>query len=702
MAQEAKYDDKLFGTDQDRRGEYLFGKGKIIYYKPSKGYPNAKEAKEKPKSELQLEHIYGFNGGALANKYYRYKQHLICKDGNLIYFMAAAGIVHNIESGTQRHFLNHNDDVTTICVDPRPGSTLVCTGQKDPKDRPGQGKDLPKLWIWDYKTMKDVVLIDNVCTGLIRRVQWSPVTGYLYVICSEEQQLKVYDGSGLAPGKKPTKQIQTPLLDYPTTRQIVHGVVVNPKPPSDAVDELLLFCDGYIYLMKITGQKNKLEGQRLRSVTTKTKEKAFICGAYLPNGSWVVGGASGTLYFGQDNKVNKELKGVHGKPITALSVNARGDTIYTASPDETVKALDENGKEKFQSKALRVEGSDFRAHPAAMDLDESCGALFIGTKTNQIAKFDLKTQKTSVVIDGHDGQIWGVVCHVNDRAFITAGWDKAIKTWNPETFQCTGTYEFTDKDAPQSDQKTPEKWQLQHCALSSDGKWIAVGTTTSTIAVLSYPKLKLEATLFIPLANVKNELEGIEDLQWSPDNKYLAAAHGDGHCYVIAVTSGSNDKITLKAWKGLTHRAAPSHCQWSADGNMLKCLTRDYEVAHWWLDFTKKTAEFLTRIPDPDKVKWHNDPLVAGWDVQGLYQKGWDGTDLNDCAVTSDNTLIASGDDFGTVRLHNYPAVDTEACNAYNGHAEFVVGVDFLADDSRLISVGGADMSIFQWKVAKK
>jgi WD40 repeat protein len=700
MAQQS-YDESIFGSDQARRGDYGFGKGKIIYYKPSKGYPNPKEAKEKPKTELQLEYIYGFNGGSLANKYYRYKQHLICRDGQLLYFMAAAGVAYNIAQKTQRHFLNHNDDVTTICVDPRPGSSLVCTGQKDPKDRPGQGKDLPKLWIWDYKTMKDVVLIDKVCTGLIRRVQWSPATGYLYVLCSEEQALRVYDTSGLGPGKKATKQTQTVLLDYPTTRQIIHGLVINPKPPSDCVDELLFFCDGFIYVTKIVGGKSKLEGQRLRSVTTKTKEKAFVCGTYLPSGHWVVGGASGTLYFGQDNKVNKELKKVHEKPITAIVVNASGDTIYTASTDETIKALDENGKEKWQTKQLRVEGSDFRSQPAAMDLDETNGALYIGSKTNQIAKVDLKSQKTEILIDGHDNQIWGVTAHMNDKAFITSGWDKAIKVWDPTTHQCTGTYEFTDKDSPQHDEKTPEKWQLQRCVLSNDGNWIAVGTSTSTVAILSYPKLKLAATHFIPLANAKNELEGVEYIRWSPDDKHLAVAHGDGHCYIIS-TNITDEKVTLKAWKGLTHRAAPSHCQWSEDGNMIKCLTRDYEVAHWWLDFTKKSGEFLTKIPDPDKVKWAGNPLVAGWDVQGLYQRGWDGTDLNDCSLSRDHSLVASGDDFGAVHLHNYPAVDTEAGFTYNGHAEFVVGVDFLSDDSSLVSVGGADMSIFQWRVVKK
>merc|ERR1712087_558191 len=58
--------------------------------------------------------------------------------------------------------------------------------------------------------------------------------------------------------------------------------------------------------------------------------------------------------------------------------------------------------------------------------------------------------------------------------------------------------------------------------------------------------------------------------------------------------------------------------------------------------------------------------------------------------------------DYGHVRLHNYPSTDPKTCHAYGGHAEFVVGVEFLRDDSQLISCGGADMAIFQWKLYKK
>ena len=140
----------------------------------------------------------------------------------------------------------------------------------------------------------------------------------------------------------------------------------------------------------------------------------------------------------------------------------------------------------------------------------------------------------------------------------------------------------------------------------------------------------------------------------------------------------------------------------AADGKVVKTLTtRDYKIAHWTLDSDAKTGKFLATQPYPDDTKWADDPLIAVWDTQGLYQKGWDGTDLNDATLTSDGKLIASGDDYGCVRLHNYPAIDQTACNEYHGHAEFVVGVEWLRDDSQLITCGGNDMAIFQWKLLR-
>jgi len=180
----------------------------------------------------------------------------------------------------------------------------------------------------------------------------------------------------------------------------------------------------------------------------------------------------------------------------------------------------------------------------------------------------------------------------------------------------------------------------------------------------------------------------------------LAAAHMDSNLYIYSVTDIEAEP-KFERWAPLKHTAAPTNLQFSEDGKMVKTLTRDYAICHFDLDPEKKKGKYEAHQPDPDEVKWADDPLIAGWDTMGLYQHEWDGTDLNDAAVTSDKKLIVSGDDYGCVRLHNYPAIDPTACLEYRGHAEFVVGVEFLADSSQLITCGGNDMAIFQWKVMK-
>jgi WD40 repeat protein len=191
-------DNPLYATDQSRRGKYRFGKGTIQYYNPSEGYPSKEEQSREVEGSLELQHAYGFDGTS--------RQNLIYRDGKLIYFLAAVGIVHNLEDGTQKFFTDHNDDVTTVCADPRDGSKMVATAQKDPKDTPGQGKDLPKVYVWNYETMETVCLIDKVCPQTIIRVQWSKVSGYLYVICGDKNQtLKIYDTSELTGGKADKK-----------------------------------------------------------------------------------------------------------------------------------------------------------------------------------------------------------------------------------------------------------------------------------------------------------------------------------------------------------------------------------------------------------------------------------------------------------------------------------------------------------------
>ena len=66
---------------------------------------------------------------------------------------------------------------------------------------------------------------------------------------------------------------------------------------------------------------------------------------------------------------------------------------------------------------------------------------------------------------------------------------------------------------------------------------------------------------------------------------------------------------------------------------------------------------------------------------------------------SEDQKLVATGDDFGLVKLFLFPNFKGQSFNKYVGHSSHVTNVRFSKQDQYLISVGGFDKSIFQWKV---
>lgn len=61
--------------------------------------------------------------------------------------------------------------------------------------------------------------------------------------------------------------------------------------------------------------------------------------------------------------------------------------------------------------------------------------------------------------------------------------------------------------------------------------------------------------------------------------------------------------------------------------------------------------------------------------------------------------VIVSGDDFSKLKLFKFPCVKPNAsfCK-YSGHSSFVTNVRFSMDDEYIISTGGMEKSIIQWR----
>lgn len=55
-------------------------------------------------------------------------------------------------------------------------------------------------------------------------------------------------------------------------------------------------------------------------------------------------------------------------------------------------------------------------------------------------------------------------------------------------------------------------------------------------------------------------------------------------------------------------------------------------------------------------TEWASQSCAISFETVGIWPEGVDGTDINVVATNPEKTLIATGDDFGKVKLYAFPA----------------------------------------------
>lgn len=100
---------------------------------------------------------------------------------------------------------------------------------------------------------------------------------------------------------------------------------------------------------------------------------------------------------------------------------------------------------------------------------------------------------------------------------------------------------------------------------------------------------------------------------------------------------------------------------------------------------------------------WATWTAKAGFPVMAVWRAGDDRSDINAADRDPGAALVAAADDGGAVRLARYPCVMRDAAlRRYRAHASHVMAVRFLQDSRRLVSGGGNDACVVQWRVVRQ
>ncbi|GCB73893.1 hypothetical protein scyTo_0002975 [Scyliorhinus torazame] len=231
-----------------------------------------------------------------------------------------------------------------------------------------------------------------------------------------------------------------------------------------------------------------------------------------------------------------------------------------------------------------------------------------------------------------------------------------------------------------------------HCAeFHPSGVVVAIGTHSGRWFVLD-----AETKDLVSIHTDGNEQLSV--MRYSPDGNYLAVGSHDNFIYIYTVAE--NGRKYSRQGKCTGHSSYITHLDWSPDTNFIMSNSGDYEILYWDIQNGCKLIRNRSECRD---MEWYTYTCVLGFHVFGVWPEGSDGTDINALCRSHSKKVVAVADDFCKVHIFQYPISKPKApSHVYSAHSSHVTNVSFTYSDGHLISTGGKDTSIIQWRVTEK
>ncbi|XP_060711773.1 echinoderm microtubule-associated protein-like 2 isoform X2 [Hemiscyllium ocellatum] len=650
-----------------RRGVYnqegisikMFLRGRpITMYVPSK-LQNTEDLKaELPVEKLKLDWVYGYRG-----RDSRYNLHLL-SSGEIVYFIACVVVLFNIEERAQRHYLKHTDCVRCLAV--HPDKVRIASGQAAGVDKDGKLL-LPFVHIWDSVTLQT---LQHIGLGSFERgvatLAFSKADSgaFLCVVDdSTEHIMSIWDCA------KGTKQVE-----IKTTNEAVFEVEFHPTDSSSVVT-----CGkSHVYFWTWTGScLTKKQG-----IFGKYKKPKFIqCFVFLRNGDVLTGDSEGNiLLWGKAAADIKTLgKGAKETYQIAKQTKAHEGSIFTLCIMRDGTLLSGGGKDRkiihWNLSLTTDQETEIPDRFGAVRtiVEGQADDLLIGTTRNAILRGSF-TEPFTPIVQGHTDELWGLATHPFQDLFLTCAHDKQVCLWNQEQHMLEWS-------------KTLEETGLCadfHCS----GTMVAVGLQTGRWVVLDCETQNL----------VSSTVDGNEQLsvvRYSPDGNFLAIGSHDNYIYLYTVSE--NGRKYNRFGRCMGHSSFITHLDWSQDSHFIMSNSGDYEILYWDIGAGCKLLRNRYECKD---LEWVSYTCVLGFHVFGVWPDGSDGTDINALCRSHNERTVAVADDFCKVHLFQYPCAKPKApSHVYGGHGSHVTNVRFTHSDTHLISTGGKDTTVMQWRM---
>ncbi|XP_059480617.1 echinoderm microtubule-associated protein-like 2 isoform X4 [Neocloeon triangulifer] len=654
--------DAIYNEEEGYVRMFLRGRP-VILHAPSDVAPSFEITKvaTAPQQRLKLEWVYGYRGRDCRSNVF------LLPTGEVVYFIAAAVVLLNIDEQSQRHYLGHTDDVKSLAI--HPNKLLVASGQTAGHDR----KDgRPHVRIWNSVSLQTLHVIGigdferSICC-----LSFSKTDGGALLCAIDEapdHNISVWDWQKGERGHK--------ISETKCSNDTVVAAEWHP------VDRGTIVTCGKSHIAFWTHELGGTLIKRNGIFEGREKPKYVTCLAFSQNGEVLSGDSNGNIivWVRGGNTVSKVVRAVHEGPLFCLVVTNDGQVISGGGKDRRLVQLDHTLSSTGASTQLPDDLGGVRAIAAGRG-----GRLVVGTTKNSMAAGSLTSGMAAVAI-GHTDEVWALAAHPSLPQFATGGHDCCVRLWDGQSRSVVWS-----SDLPEP---------LQSAAFSPDGAVLVLGLTTGRWLVLNAETREL-------MVQLVDGAEPIQVIKFSPDGNLCALGSRDNNIYVYQASEQYKKferigrcvperkrKRSASLLALLGHSSFITHLDWSVDGNFIQSNSGDYELLYW----NASTCRQVPQSTQMRNVAWATLSCPLNFNTLGVWPENADGTDVNSCERSHNRKLLATGDDFGKVKLYAYPACQPRSlCHTYSGHSSHVTAVRFLHEDSRLISAGGHDNSIMQW-----
>ncbi|XP_065493187.1 echinoderm microtubule-associated protein-like 1 isoform X1 [Caloenas nicobarica] len=604
------------------------------------------EAKvELPAKRLKLEWVYGYRGRDCRSNLY------LLPTGETVYFIASVVVLFNVEEQLQRHYTGHNDDVKCLAV--HPDRITIATGQVAGTSK--DGKQLPPhVRVWDSVTLNTLHVIGmGFFDRAVTCIAFSKSNGgssLCSVDDSNDHVLSVWDW-----------QKEEKLADVKCSNEAVFAADFHPTDTN-----IIVTCGkSHLYFWTLEGN-SLIKKQGL--FEKQEKPKFVLCVTFSENGDTITGDSSGNiLVWGKGtNRISHAVQGAHEGGIFALCMLRDGTLVSGGGKDRKLISWNGNYQKLHKTEIPEQFG------PIRTVAEGKGDVVLIGTTRNFVLQGTLSGDFFPIT-QGHTDELWGLAVHSSKPQFFTCGHDKHITLWDATTHR--PIWNKIIEDPAQSSGFHPSASVVAVGTLT--GRWFVFDTETKDLVTVH-----------------TDGNEQLSVMRYSPDGNFLAIGSHDNCIYIYGVSENGRKYTRIGKCSG--HSSFITHLDWSVNSQYLVSNSGDYEILYWIPSACKQVVSVETTRD----IEWDTYTCTLGFHVFGVWPEGSDGTDINAVCRSHGRKLLSTGDDFGKVHLFSYPCSQFRApSHVYGGHSSHVTNVDFLCEDTHLISTGGKDTSIMQWRV---